>query len=38
MLEITDARGRILLRGHDPNQSGGDKSAMGDVARAPRFG
>jgi methyl-accepting chemotaxis protein len=36
VLEVTDARGRVLLRGHNPNQAGDDKSAVPDVARALR--
>jgi methyl-accepting chemotaxis protein len=36
VLEVTDARGRILLRGHNPAQAGDDKSTVPDVARALR--
>jgi methyl-accepting chemotaxis protein len=36
VLEVTDAQGRVLLRGHNPNQAGDDKSAVPDVARALR--
>ncbi|WP_270937581.1 methyl-accepting chemotaxis protein [Falsiroseomonas oryzae] len=36
VLEFTDARGRVLLRGHNPGQAGDDKSAVPDVARALR--
>jgi methyl-accepting chemotaxis protein len=36
VLEVTDAGGRILLRGHNPAQSGDDKSGVADVARALR--
>ena len=36
VMEVTDARGRILVRGHNPNQSGDDKSGVADVARALR--
>ncbi|MGG5886021.1 methyl-accepting chemotaxis protein [Falsiroseomonas sp. HC035] len=34
VLEVTDMRGRVLLRGHNPDQSGDDKSGLADVARA----
>jgi methyl-accepting chemotaxis protein len=36
VLEVTDARGRVLLRGHNPAQAGDDKSGVPDVARALR--
>ncbi|MCQ4160905.1 methyl-accepting chemotaxis protein [Roseomonas sp. GC11] len=36
VLEVTDARGRVLLRAHNPAQAGDDKSAVPDVAAALR--
>ncbi len=36
VLELTDAQGRVLLRGHNPAQAGDDKSRVTDVARALR--
>ncbi|MCX7371856.1 MAG: methyl-accepting chemotaxis protein [Alphaproteobacteria bacterium] len=36
VLEVTDAQGRVLLRGHNPAQAGDDKSRVADVARALR--
>ncbi len=36
VLEVTDAEGRVLLRGHNPSQAGDNKSAVPDVARALR--
>ncbi len=36
VFEMTDAQGRILARGHNPAQSGDDKSRVTDVARALR--
>ena len=34
VLEITDKSGRVVMRGHDPNRSGDDKSRLPDVAAA----
>jgi methyl-accepting chemotaxis protein len=34
ILEVTDANGRVLLRGHNPPRHGDDKSAVPDVAAA----
>jgi methyl-accepting chemotaxis protein len=36
VLEVTDARGRVLMRGHNPGQAGDDKAGLADVARALR--
>jgi methyl-accepting chemotaxis protein len=36
VLEVTDARGVVVLRGHNPGQAGDNKSAVADVARALR--
>ncbi|MXP62307.1 methyl-accepting chemotaxis protein [Roseomonas sp. M0104] len=36
LLEISDARGRILIRGHNPAVAGDDKSRVPDVAEALR--
>jgi methyl-accepting chemotaxis protein len=36
VVEVTDAAGRVAARGHNPGQSGDDKSAVVDVARALR--
>ncbi|MDJ0388628.1 methyl-accepting chemotaxis protein [Roseomonas sp. E05] len=36
LLEITDSRGRILIRGHNPAVAGDDKSRVPDVAEALR--
>ncbi|MFN8891478.1 MAG: cache domain-containing protein, partial [Alphaproteobacteria bacterium] len=34
VLEITDKSGRVVMRGHDPNRVGDDKSRLPDVASA----
>ena len=34
VLEVTDKTGRVIMRGHDPNRSGDDKSRVPDVASA----
>ncbi len=34
VIEVTDARGRVLARGHQPGRAGDDKSAAPDVAAA----
>ena len=34
VLEVTDKAGRVIMRGHDPNRSGDDKSRLPDVASA----
>jgi methyl-accepting chemotaxis protein len=34
VLEVTDAAGRVLLRGHNPGRAGDDKAGVPDVARA----
>ncbi len=34
VMEITDAAGKVLLRAHNPAQSGDDKSRLADVAAA----
>ncbi|WP_233256087.1 methyl-accepting chemotaxis protein [Falsiroseomonas bella] len=36
VLEVTDAQGRVAVRGHDPSVFGDDKSGLPDVARALR--
>jgi methyl-accepting chemotaxis protein len=34
VLEVTDKTGRVIMRGHDPNRAGDDKSHVPDVASA----
>jgi methyl-accepting chemotaxis protein len=36
VVEITDAAGRVLMRGHNPGQAGDDKGNSPEVARARR--
>lgn len=36
VLEVTNAAGRVIMRGHDPNRAGDDKSRVPDVASALR--
>ncbi|MGI9126867.1 MAG: methyl-accepting chemotaxis protein [Roseomonas sp.] len=36
VLEVTDKSGRVIMRGHDPNRAGDDKSRVPDVASALR--
>jgi hypothetical protein len=34
VLEVTNTSGRVIMRGHDPNRVGDDKSRLPDVASA----
>ena len=34
VLEVTDRNGRVMMRGHDPDRAGDDKSRVPDVASA----
>jgi methyl-accepting chemotaxis protein len=36
VLELTDARGQVVIRGHEPSVFGDDKSGLPDVSRALR--
>ncbi len=36
VLEVTNTSGRVIMRGHDPNRVGDDKSRLPDVAAALR--